>query len=369
MANTATFQGTGLYRDRFQSSVSEGHFRELDGLWTSSIGFGTYLGKNDDLTDTRYENSLIRAVELGCNHIDTAVNYRFQRSERAVGRAIKHIITEGIASRDQLIIATKGGYIPFDGAPPRDMNSYLSENFFEPQIITPDELVSRSHCIAPKYLENQLEQSLANLGLDGVDIYYIHNPEEQFQGVSREEFLKRIRAAFEMLERKVSEGKIKMYGTATWSGYRQGLLANDGLSLEEITQAAREAGGANHHFKVIQLPLNLAMPEALVIKNQMINREAVSAIEAAAKFEISVVASSSILQSRLAKELPKFIGEYLKGLKTDAQRAIQFTRSTPGIASALVGMSRISHVEENMKVAQAPIPPLDEFVKLFTYGS
>ena len=44
--------------------------------------------------------------------------------------------------------------------------------------------------------------------------------------------------------------------------------------------------------------------------------------------------------------------------KGDAQRALQFTRSTPGIAVALVGMSQVRHVEENL--ALAAVPPLTE---------
>ena len=53
--------------------------------------------------------------------------------------------------------------------------------------------------------------------------------------------------------------------------------------------------------------------------------------------------------------------------KTDAQRALQFARSTPGIGEALVGMSSVNHVEENMEVAEFPPAPLGDFVKLFAH--
>ena len=54
--------------------------------------------------------------------------------------------------------------------------------------------------------------------------------------------------------------------------------------------------------------------------------------------------------------MPEGLAERAPGLQTDAQRAIQFTRSTPGIGVALVGMSQAAHVRENLAVAE--VPPL-----------
>jgi aryl-alcohol dehydrogenase-like predicted oxidoreductase len=72
---------------------------------------------------------------------------------------------------------------------------------------------------------------------------------------------------------------------------------------------------------------------------------------------ITVNASAAILQSQLSRGLPPVVAEMLPGLKTDAQRAIQFVRSTPGITTGLVGMSRKVHVDENLQVAGvAPDP-------------
>ena len=66
----------------------------------------------------------MRAVELGANVIDTAANYRFQRSERSIGNALRELTEAGGFSRDEIVICTKGGYLPFDGAPPRDVRRY-----------------------------------------------------------------------------------------------------------------------------------------------------------------------------------------------------------------------------------------------------
>jgi aryl-alcohol dehydrogenase-like predicted oxidoreductase len=348
------------------STTARGHFREQDGLLMSSIGLGTYLGHWDEHTDRSYQEAIKRAVELGCNVIDSAINYRFQRSERAIGVALKQMFDEGKASRDEIIVATKGGFFPFEDEPPRDARAWVIENVIDKGLARPEEIAAGSHCMTPAYLEDQLARSLENLGLETIDIYYVHNPESQLEVVSRDEFDRRLRAAFEVLERAATDGRIGCYGTATWNGYRQEPGSRGSLSLAEVARLAREAGGEGNHFKVIQLPHNLAMPEALTLGNQVVEGEHLSLLMAAARVGITVMCSASMFQAKLAQNLPPFVGEALKGLSTDAQRAIQFVRSTPGVTTALVGMSQRTHVDENMAVAAVPPASVEEFFGMFS---
>ena len=147
---------------------------------------------------------------------------------------------------------------------------YFEETFFQPGIASASDIVSNSHCMSPAYLLNQLDCSLKNLSLECLDIYYVHNPETQLGKISREEFNSRLLKAFEAMEQAVSAGKIRMYGTATWNGYRNDPQAKDYLSLAEIIGLATKAGGKDHHFKVIQVPFNLGMNEALSLSNQIV---------------------------------------------------------------------------------------------------
>jgi len=330
----------------------------------SSIGLGTYLGHWDDQTDRMYQESIKRAIELGCNVIDSAINYRFQRSERSIGVALKQLFDAGKVKRDEIIVATKGGFFSFDGEPPRDASGWVRENLIQTGVARPEDIVD-SHCMSPAYLDHELSRSLENLGLETIDIYYVHNPESQLDGVSRDEFLERALAAFEFLEKAAAEGRINVYGTATWNGYRVSPRSQGYLSLAEMEQVAREAGGENHHFRVIQLPHNLGMPEALTTANQTVDGEQLSTLEAATRLGITVMCSASMLQARLSQSLPEFVAAAFKGLSTDAQRAIQFVRSTPGVTTALVGMSQRSHVEENMMVARVSPAPIEEFLTIF----
>ena len=363
---SATSEGTTRYTARLAGRVAAGHFGDLDGLAVSTLGIGTYLGREDAETDVAYQDALARALELGINTVDTAVNYRHQRSERAIRTALAAAFGRGLARRDEVVVATKGGYIPFEGAVPRDPRAWFTQTYLDTGIIGPGDVAGGIHCIAPRYLADQIERSRANLGLETLDVYYVHNPEAQLEEVDRPEFRKRIRAAFDALERAVREGKLRRYGTATWNGYREDQGSPGYLSLEELVGAARDAGGADHHFKVVQLPYNLAMPEAFVRANQSVGGALVPLAEAARRLGVYVMASASILQGQLARNLPPMVATVLPGLATDAQRALQFVRSTPGIGTALVGMKSAAHVEENARVAAVPPQPWAEFQRFFS---
>jgi aryl-alcohol dehydrogenase-like predicted oxidoreductase len=367
IAGRATSEGTGRYAVRAAARAAPEHFRELPhGLKVSTVGIGTYLGPEDTATDALYRAAISRALECGLNVIDTAVNYRHQRSERAVGGALAALLGRGVVKRDEVVVATKGGFIPLDASVEADPRTYVTDTYLRPGIIQPDEVVAGMHCMAPRYLENQIDRSRENLGLATVDVYYLHNPETQLDAVDRGEFLRRLREAFTTLERAVAAGKIVRYGTATWSGFRQDPGSSDYLSLAELVGLAREVAGIDHHFKVIQLPYNLAMPEAFTRANQLVEGETLSALAAAQRFGVYVMASASVYQGQLTRNLPATVGEYLPGLDTDAQRALQFVRSTPGIGTALVGMKAVTHVEENASVGRAAPLPWADFKRLFS---
>ena len=364
LSGCATPDATATYRQRFSTTLSLAHFREALGLHCSSIGIGTYLGEADAATDAQYKQALGHALVRGCNVLDTAINYRHQRSERVIGQVLASQCASGEIDRSEVIVATKGGYLAFDSALPVDPQAYIEETVIRSGLASADDIVEWN-CIAPRYLEAQVEKSLQNLGLACLDIYYLHNPETQLQKWSRQDFSRRIEAAFAVLEAKVAEGKLRYYGTATWNGYRQPATTRDHLSLADLVASAQRVGGQGHHFKVVQLPYNLAMPEALTKQTQMIGATYTSFLEAAHDLDITVMASASILQGRLAQQLPAFILDALSGLVTDAQRAIQFTRSTPGITTALVGMKSTEHVEQNLSLAAVAPASMKQLQKLF----
>ena len=167
-----------------------------------------------------------------------------------------------------------------------------------------------------------------------------------------------MRRAFEFLEQQVAGGKIGVYGTATWSGFRLGPEEPQYLQMEELVKIAFEIAGRDHHFRAVQLPFNLAMPEALTLANQQLPDRRGTALRAAVGFGIAVCASASLLQGRLASGLPPIMAQAFEGLTTDAQRALQFVRSAPGINVALVG-TKSAGARERGSAGVAASPGID----------
>ena len=167
------------------------------------------------------------------------------------------------------------------------------------------------------------------------------------------------------LEKAVAEGKIRIYGTATWNAFRVGQASRENLSLPDLLRIAEEVGGKDHHFRAIQLPYNLAMPEALSARTQRVEGRSTPVLQVAREHGMLVFASASLLQQKLANDLPAETHAWFPGIEKDAQRAIQFVRSTPGISSALVGMSRTEHLAENLSTALTPPLNLDQFRAIF----
>lgn len=361
----ATPEGTERFKKRFDEKLARGHFRQSQGLWFSSLGAGSYLGEPDEKTDQLYKEALKLALGSGVNVVDSAINYRCQRSERNFGSALKELIGAGEIRRDEIMVCTKGGFIPFNGVAPAHPSAYFQKTYVETGVLKPEEVVQGCHAMTPRYLEDQLARSLENLGLETIDLYYVHNPETQLSEIDPKEFVKRLQAAFEFLEKKVTEGKIRMYGTATWTGYRNSPQSQDHLSLEDIHILARAAGGANHHFKAVQLPVNLAMPEAWVLQNQKYGAQTISLLELAQKLGIFVIASASLLQGQLAAPFPPGLQKLFGNLKKSSQCSLQFVRSCPGIVTALVGMKRKEHVQENLETALVPSLSEAELIQFF----
>ena len=351
----ASAAGTARYRARFADRFAADFYRRFGELEVASLGIGTYLGACDDGDDSAYTAAIRRAMERGINLVDTAINYRCQRSERNVGAALRESIDSGAVARDEVVICTKGGYLPLDGQTPATREEYLAyvqREYIDAGIVAPADLVASGHSLGVAFLEDQLERSRSNLGVDVIDVYYLHNPEQQLDVVQPARFRTMLRPVFAMLEARVAAGHIGCYGCATWNGFRLPPGAKGHLSLYDLVTIAREVGGDDHHFQVVQLPVNLAMTEAMRAPTQRLgSTRVVPFLQAAEELGIDVVASATLMQAKLAAGLPAEVREALPAFRTDAQRAIGFVRALP-VVSALVGMKVESHLEENLEAGR-----------------
>ncbi len=351
----ATQAATWDYRDRFSDTFARTYFRAFGDCVVSSIGIGTYLGETTDAADDQYHDAIVEAIDSGINVVDTAINYRCQRSERVVGTALADADTE----RSAVMVATKGGFVPFDGEQPANPGQYVREEYVETGLVDRSELVRGHHCIAPAFIDDQLDRSLSNLDLETIDLYYVHNPETQLEDRSTDEVYDTLEATFTRLEKRAADGDIRHYGVATWDALRVQADESQFLSLPEIVERARSAadaaGNAATHLRAIQLPFNIYMADAFTVAAHETPEGAKSALWFANDAGLDVFTSASIMQGRLAKEMPGEVAEKLDG-ETTAQRALNFARSGPGVTSSLVGMASPEHVSEN--VAAGTYEPL-----------
>jgi aryl-alcohol dehydrogenase-like predicted oxidoreductase len=349
----ATPDGTERFAQRSVTArhLPPEHFRTAPGsLRVSSIGLGTYLGQPDGPTDHAIEQSVTVCLTSGrVNVLDTAINYRLQRSERSIGRALGRLVQHGAVARDEVFVATKIGYLAPDsesGIPP---GQWVQRELIDRGVLDPADIVDGSHSMSPSYLADQFQRSRTNLGLETIDLLYLHNAADaQIPSVGPAEFEARLRSAFRYLETLRTEGSLGAYGLATWDCLRQPPQAPEHYDLERAVQIAREVGGEHHGFRFVQFPFNLTMPEAAVAPTQRVGPERVPLFEAAHRLMVGSFTSVPLLQGQLARNGPRRPG------CTCAQTALQFARSAPDTLGALVGQKGVEHLSENLEVAARP---------------
>jgi aryl-alcohol dehydrogenase-like predicted oxidoreductase len=333
-------------------------YKKLNGNELSEIGIGTYLGNPDEETDKGYFETIKKGLELGINVVDTAINYRNMRSERVIGKVIQEV------GRDKIFVSTKGGYLPTDDNFKDDPNKWFKKELIETGIVDIKDMTPYGNVLTPKYIDWSFNKSLENLKTDFIDVYFLHNVEDQLTVCSRNEFYDKLRAVFRLLEGKVKEGQLRYYGLATWNGFRVPPEHEQYLNLVDILNIAKDVGGENHHFKVIQLPYNIGMLEAYTLKNQKLNGENLSTLEASKQLGIYTYISATLFQGRVLKPVAPQVKQIFK-VNEDNLVPIQFVRSTPGVGTALIGMSKIEHLEQNLKIEEYPPLTEEEFNSLF----
>ena len=349
----ATPEGTKKFAER-QNQDSHENYKNVHNLTLSNVGIGTYLGNPDTETDYIVQDAIKKSILGGINVIDSAINYRAQKAERSVGNAISQLIDNNDISREEIFVSTKNGYVTNDGDIKEELMQYVMREYGKTGIVNEGDISPGYHCMTLPYLNDQLERSLKNLGLECIDLMYLHNSVEGQTHLPREQFLKNLKDVFEFYEKKRKEGKIRFYGMATWECFRVTPENPLFLQLTEVMDIATQVGGDEHGFRFIQLPFNLVLDQAYMLKNHNVDGKTVSALEAAQKFNLGVFTSVPLMQGKLltVDTIPKF------GNSSTSVSLLQFIRSTPGITAPLIGHKLESHVKENMDVMK--IPPLTD---------
>ena len=369
ISGQATEEGTLRFAKRH--GKAPGAFAEAQGLLFSTIGFGSYAPHphQDENYFYSLEEAVHTALKEGCNVLDTAVNYRYQQSEREVGKALAAAIKAGDVARDEVVLASKGGFIPLDYPFPENPYRWIETEIVNRGLAEADEVYVDQYCMEPDYLQWSFEQSLKNLDVDHLDVFYLHNPEMALGYISYEAMLEKIEKAFALFETWRKEGKITWYGVATWNALTFEPENMEYIRLEDLAKAAEKAGGRDHGLRFVQLPFNLAKPHGANYRNQPLEDGFFyTPFQAAKKLGMHVVTSSSLLQMNLfQRPFSQTVRETLgRGLVSDTQCALQFARSAPEVTTALVGSKDPEHIIHDLAVLRRVPLSTESFAELFS---
>ena len=202
----ASKEGTETFKDNAigNNNVHPSNYKQIFDLYLSSIGIGTYLGAPTPEVDKMVEQAVKTCIRSGViNVINTAINYRFQRAEKSIGKALQELINNEEIKREQIFISTKNGYIALaEEKYYMNMNEYVYEQIVNQYICRKEDIVGGIHCMSPLFLEFQLEQSLKNLNVESIDLFYLHNAAEtQLEFITPIEFYERLEDAFLFFEK------------------------------------------------------------------------------------------------------------------------------------------------------------------------
>jgi aryl-alcohol dehydrogenase-like predicted oxidoreductase len=371
LTGAATRNGTQSYAASFGSRCGEGHFSDFlnERLKLSSLGLGTYPGAASDETDAAVAGIVECALAGGINVIDTAVHYRYGRALAAIRAGLARAWAAGIA-REQVFVAVKGGFVLLPGGEPANFDSWFDAHVAARGLGTRDDLTGR-HLLSPAHIAWQLDYAREVLGLETLDAFIVDQPEVHIPRVGKERLNRRLAEVFEVLERAAASQRIRCYGISTFEGLRaetdavlfQSIASLIGLA-ERAARLAAQDPAARHHFRILQCPFNPAMTEAFARFSQATGHGNVaSTLQAAHQLRAYVMASHVLGKGRFAIEDP--LAARILGTANAAQRALQFARSTPGIGTALAGVSTRAHLEDLLAVARTPPLQRSDYLKLY----
>jgi aryl-alcohol dehydrogenase-like predicted oxidoreductase len=363
----ATFEDTYNFAKKF--SRYKDFYAKNNGLIFSKLGLGTFNKEpyKEENYVFHYIEAVKQAVRSGINLIDTASNYRYGQSEKEIGEALKELMASDEVKREELIICSKGGFIQLDFPFPKNPYSWINENVIEAGLASSDDIELDQHCMTPDFLEYSCKKSLDNLGVQQLDIYYLHNPEMQLIKLGKKAFYKQIEKVFTRFEKLAGEGLFKSYGVAVWNGFTA--ENEEIISLEKLVEIAIKVGGENHCFKYIQLPFNMGKTNAYTTLTQEVDNEKCTIFQAAHRLGVGIIGSSALLQMNLFKKSfsPEsgVVLDDTMTLSSDIQLALQFTRSTPGLLTSLFASKVPVHIKQNCEISKIKATPRSKYDLLY----
>jgi voltage-dependent potassium channel beta subunit len=295
------------------------------GIKISEIGLGSWLTYGGYVEDERAIACIHRAFELGVNFFDTANVYRRGAAEEVTGRALKDF------RRDDYVLATKV-YFPMGDGPN-------------------DRGLSRKHIM------EQCHASLRRLGVDYVDLYQCHRPDES---TPLEETLR-------ALDDLVTQGKTLYVGVSMWSAERldEARRIEEKLKLDPIVSNQPEYSMLKRDIEEHVLPISKQLGIGQVVYSPIAQGVLAGKYTPGERPPQGTRAATPGDSDFMERFMRDDLLEAVQNLRpiadelgiTMAQMAIAWVLREPGVSSAIVGASRPEQVEENVAASGIELPP------------
>jgi aryl-alcohol dehydrogenase-like predicted oxidoreductase len=325
----ATAGGTAAFAERACQRVdlrtSLCHFRRAGALHASSIALLLDAATADEL--------LPPALDYGINVVQAPLG---DEAQAAAGRAIAECIRRERCAREELVVTALGGVMA--SLAPLTLGSRLArieDDFIRRDLLTWSELTPSLHCLAPRYLAQEVAAAAARLAVGAVDFYLIDRPEAHRQQLSRAGFADRMRRAFAALEALCADGTLAAFGIATADASPAAAEF-----VGELVGWAREVGGDGHHLRALQTAVGLSSTPATL-----------ALLDGARRHGLFTFA---VHEPLAGATLQPFFRNELAGLASDEQRALQLARSAGGVGTVVVHPADVFELQEAAEVARIP---------------
>lgn len=309
----------------------------LNGM--SRIALGTHLGDFSKEVSEKYVQAIMYSLKNGITTIDGAINYRGMCSEKDEGIAIAKLLKENEIKREDFFITSKAGLLFGDIQSGMNPQKYLSE-LLEPKGVSLDDFTEFDglyQTLNPQFYEIALRKSLDNLGLETLDVHYIHIPEISRLGMPEEDFYDKMEKLFTWYEHKVDEGKIRYYGIALEFMVEEPLEEKWHFEIEKLKAIADKAGKGESHFHYVLFEYNLLCSNARTEKTQKVNNRQMSLIDACHELGFETVGS-----------MPFAMGDGFE--KYTINELLNF--ALEGVDHVIVGSKNISHIKEIIEITK-----------------
>lgn len=287
-----------------------------------SLGTAAFGGLFSSVSDEECTATIHASLDAGINFIDTAPHYGKGTSERRTGIALKQ------RERSTFVISTKVGRL-----------LVTSKNDIDNLFLDADNTVERKFDFSATGVRSSLEASLERLGLDSVDVLFIHDPDADPDAAIFE--------AYPQLERMRSEGIIKAIGI----GMNQCEIPTRFIKETDIDLVLI----AGRYSLLDQSAATELLPLALernvdVIAAGVFNSGILANPVKGATFDY--LPASDELLARAVR-----IREVLTGHRVSlTAAAMQFPFQHPAVKSVLVGCRNLAEVKGNISEFNKTIP-------------